>query len=78
MGKYGDRHGEGPIFNDPNWEKLPAPVVPPPWVIKKLEETRLPVEWGNTGMFYCTEYDGKKFVTKLLPGSPQPVEGWLW
>ena len=88
-----DRHSEGPHFNDSNWEKLKAPVVPPGWVIKKLQESGTPVKWENGNnreddqslpagqrnwlMLYRTEYDGDEIVTRLLLGSAQPVKGWL-
>lgn len=72
-----DRHNEGPEFNDANWGKLRAPVFPFSWVIEKIKETGLPVEWENTGMRYRSEYDGDEIVTRLLPGSPTPVRGWL-
>lgn len=91
--KMSDRHDDGPIFNDPNWEKLRAPVVPFAWVVEKLKRTGRAVEWengenrehdnslpsGNRNwlMRYRTEYEGEEIVTRLLPGSAQPVEGWL-
>ena len=88
-----NRHGDGPIFNDPNLEKLRAPVVPFEWVVEKVQKTKQPVEWQNGEnrehdetlpkgqrnwlMFYRTELEGDEIITRLLPGSAQPVKGWL-
>jgi len=88
-----DRHGLGKLFDDPNWERLFAPVVPPARVVAELKLTRRHVFWENGKnreddktlagnernwlMLYRTEYDGDKIVTRLLPGSAQPVKGWL-
>ncbi len=61
--------------------KLRAPVVPPLSVIEKLKQDGLPVRWQNGQddylMYYQTEYEGSEIVTRLLPGSAKPVEGWL-
>ena len=89
-----DRHGPGALFDDPNWKRLRAPVVPPAWVIKELGETHQPVLWENGEnregdetiignnknwlMFYRTEFEGNRVVTRLLPGSAQPIKDWLY
>jgi len=89
-----DRHGDGPIFNDPDWEQLRAPVVPFAWVVEKVRKTKQPVEWHNGqnrkdngtlpkgqrnwSMLYRTELENGEIVTRLLPGSAQPVKGWLY
>lgn len=83
-----DCHEDTEFFNEPNWERLRAPVVPPTWVKEKVMKTRKPVYWENSAtaseefypMYYRSEFD--KFytygiVTRLLPSSEQPTEGWL-
>ena len=81
------------IFNDSNWEEFRAPVTPPQWVIEWIVSTDCPVAWksgencphdetlpkGNRNwqMFYVTKRDKNNLVTHLLPGSVQPVNGWL-
>jgi len=75
-------------FTAENWRLLQAPVVPPQWVVEKLQSTGVPVEWNNTQRYgncpccewpmrYLTEFEGQKIVTRLLPGSVQPTTGWL-
>lgn len=90
--KHG-RHGSEDLFNDKNWYRLSAPVVPPQSVVAKVLKTQSPVDWQNGEnrvwdasipgteknwlMLYRTEIENKKIVTRLLPGSAQPVRGWL-
>lgn len=75
------------------WWKFKAPVVPPLGAIIKVQETGRYVHWENvfwdgktaTAMFYRTrpatieeqeEYEDR-FITHLLPGSPEPTKNWL-
>jgi len=77
-------NADGPrIFNDPDWKKLRAPVIPPTWVTEKVRRTTRPTYWENGQdeylMLYYTELENDDIVTRLRPGSVQPVdEKWLY
>ena len=69
------------IFVDPDWEKFRAPIVPPKRIVEELRRTGKPVWWetgtGKWLMLYRTEFVGSSVITRLRPGSIQPIEGWL-
>ena len=69
------------IFVDSDWERLRAPIVPPERIVEELRQTEKPVCWENgTGkwlILYRTEFDEINIVTRLRPGSIQPVDSWL-
>lgn len=86
-----ERHAKGDIFNDPDWEKLEAPVWVPKRVRDEISRTGKPVDWGsgedkrderqrsvdNWKVFYRSRLEGEEILTHLLPGSAMPVKGWL-
>ena len=71
------------VYTDEEGYKLKCPVVPFSWVIKKIEETKLPVEWQNEGgMYYVTCYDRDNIVISLrkdtiISKRNEIAQGWL-
>ena len=78
------------FFDDPDWEKKKAPVVPPAWVVQYVQKTGRSMFWENCvhvggmkpsgyfPMIYRTLLKDGEIITRLCPGSTKPVDGWLY
>lgn len=78
--KHG-RHGPESLFCDPHWHILAAPVVVPASIAEQVHTTHSSVEWTSGEkrypMLYRTQMEDGNLITRLLPGSSQPIRAWL-